>query len=159
MTTEVSQLRPEGIEAAAEFARSVGFDIRANDIDPNISLITQHEHEIIAAVLGVHNPGGACDLHVCLSKLDDPAQITSDLLDKALMKVCGAGVRRCQFSYHGTEDQPVDWPGAKWCAAEDEPAEKPSTVEQETESEDSTDVKVVTEQKVEADPESSAEAA
>ncbi len=156
MTTEVSQLRPEGIEAAAEFARSVGFDIRAKDIDQNISLITQLEHEIIAAVIGVHNPGGACDLHVCLGKLEDPAQVTSDLLDKALMKVCGSGVRRCQFSYHGTEDQPVDWPGAKWCASEDEHAEAPPAVEQVAEAEDVAEVETepdtVVEVEAEAEP-------
>jgi hypothetical protein len=74
---------------------------------------------IVAAILGLRSPGGACELHVCLGQVEDPGKLTGELLNKALMKVHGAGARRCQISHHGNETQPTDWPGPKWTGEKD----------------------------------------
>lgn len=114
MPIEVAQLRPEGVDAAIEFAKSTGCELQPQAIDPMVSLIAREDETIVAAVLGVHLTGGACELHVCLSKLDDPGTLTGELLNKALMKVHGSGTRRCQIHHHGPEDTPVNWLGEKW---------------------------------------------
>lgn len=114
MPTEISQLRPEGVPAAVEFAGTVDCKLEPKAIDPQVSLLAKDGDTIVAAILGVHSPGGACELHVCLGPVDDPGKLTGELLNKALMKVHGAGARRCQISHHGRDDLPTDWPGAQW---------------------------------------------
>lgn len=114
MPTEISQLRPEGMSAAVEFAASVGCQLEPAAVDPQISLLAKDGDTVTAVILGVRSPGGACELHVCLGQADDPGQLTGELLNKALMKVHGAGARRCQISHHGNETQPADWPSPLW---------------------------------------------
>lgn len=114
MPQDIAQLRPEGIDAAVAFAETVGFKLADQTLDPQVSLIVKDADDIIAAVLGVRTEGGACELHVCLGKVEDPGKLTGELLNKALMKVHGAGARRCQIHHHGREDLPTDWPAAQW---------------------------------------------
>ena len=118
MPIEVAQLRPEGVDAAIEFAKSAGCELEPQAIDPMVSLIASEDETIVASVLGVQVPGGACELHVCLSKLDDPGKLTGELLNKTLMKVHGAGTRRCQIHHHGPEETPANWLGEKWTGQE-----------------------------------------
>lgn len=114
MPTEISQLRPEGVPAAVEFAGTVQCKLEPKAVDPQVSLLARDGETIVAAILGVHSPGGACELHVCLGAVDDPGKLTGELLNKALMKVHGAGARRCQICHHGNEVLPTDWPGPRW---------------------------------------------
>ncbi len=114
MPIEVSQLRPKGVDDAIAFAKTVSCELEPLDVSPTVSLIAKEDDAIVAAVLGVHDTSGACLLHVCLGKLEDPGKTTGDLLNKALMKVHGEGVRRCQIKHHGHDDVASDWPGAKW---------------------------------------------
>ncbi len=127
MSAEISQLRPEGVPAAVEFAASVKCKLEPKAVDPQVSLLAKDGDTIVAAILGVQSPGGACELHVCLGTVDDPGKLTGELLNKALMKVHGAGTRRCQISHHGNETQPTDWPGPKWTGEKDPSAEAPAT--------------------------------
>lgn len=123
MPTEISQLRPEGVSAAVEFAASIDCQLEPKAVDPQVSLLAKDGDTIVAAILGVRSPGGACELHVCLGQVEDPGKLTGELLNKALMKVHGAGARRCQITHHGNETQPTDWPGQKWTGEGDPPAE------------------------------------
>lgn len=123
MPIDVSQLRPEGLDAAIDFAKTVGCELDPQDVDPMVSLIAKEDDAIVAVVLSTHVPGGACQMHVCLGKLDDPGKLTGELLNKTLMKVHGAGIRRCQISHHGAEETPAHWPGTKW-TGQDNPAEE-----------------------------------
>lgn len=123
MPTEISQLRPEGVSAAVEFAGAVDCKLDPKAVDPQVSLLAKDGDTIVAAILGVRSPGGACELHVCFGQIDDPGKLTGQLLNKALMKVHGAGARRCQITYHGSETQPTDWPGPKWTGENKPPAE------------------------------------
>jgi hypothetical protein len=125
MPTEISQLRPEGVQAAVEFAGSVGCQLDPKTVNPQVSLIVKDGDTLTAVVLGVHSPGGACELHVCLEQVDDSHKLTAELLNKALMKVHGAGVRRCQISHHGHDNQPVGWSGAKWTGEPEAQSETP----------------------------------
>lgn len=127
MSAEISQLRPEGVPTAVAFAASVACKLEPTAVDPQISLLAKEGETVVAAILGVQSPGGACELHVCLGPVEDPGKLTGELLNKALMKVHGAGARRCQISYHGNETQPTDWPGPKWTGVKDPPAEAPAT--------------------------------
>ena len=135
MPTDISQLRPEGVEAALAFAKTVNCELDHNDVDPLVSLIAKEGDAIVAVVLGRHDPGGACLLHVCLGKLDDPDALTGELLNKALMKVHGAGVRRCQITHHGPDQAPADWPGHHWIAPPGSTPAPGSTTGSEPESE------------------------
>ena len=127
MPTEISQLRPEGVPDAVEFAETVNCKLEPKAVDPQFSLLARDGDTIVAAILGVRSPGGACELHVCLGPVDDPGKLTGELLNKALMKVHGAGARRCQISHHGSETQPTDWPSPKWTGGKDPSAETPAT--------------------------------
>lgn len=118
MSIKIAQLRPEGVDAAIEFAKTVGCELNPQDVHSSISLIAREGETIVASVMGVHRPGGACELHVCLSKLDDPGKLTGELLNKTLMKVHGAGARRCQIHHHGPEETPANWLGEKWTGQE-----------------------------------------
>lgn len=127
MPTEISQLRPEGVPAAVEFAGTVNCKLEPKAVDPQFSLLARDGDTVVAAILGVRSPGGACELHVCLGQVDDPGKLTGELLNKALMKVHGAGARRCQITHHGNEALPADWPGPRWTGVKDPSAETPAT--------------------------------
>lgn len=114
MPVTISQLRPEGLQAAVEFAQTTGCTLEPDTVDPQVSLLARDDETIVAAVLGVRTAGRSCELNVCLGKIDDPDQLTGELINKALMKVHGAGIRRCRISHHGRDDLPADWPGANW---------------------------------------------
>ncbi len=114
MPVTISQLRPEGLQAAVDFAKSIGCTLEPDTIDPQVSLLAKDGETIVAAVIGMHAAGRSCELNVCLSKIDEPDQLTSELVNKALMKVHGAGIRRCRISHHGRDDLPADWPSANW---------------------------------------------
>ena len=127
MPTEISQLRPEGVPAAVEFAETVNCKLEPKAVDPQFSLLARDGDTIVAGILGVRSPGGACELHVCLGPVDDPGKLTGELLNKALMKVHGTGARRCQITHHGNETLPADWPSPKWTGVKDPSAETPAT--------------------------------
>jgi len=135
MPMDTSQLRPEGVQAAIDFAKSAGCELEADTVDPQVSLISKDGDTIVATILGVHSPGGACELHACFGKAEGSDGIASDLVNKALMKVHGAGHRRCQISYHGPDETPADWPGAKWTGeapAQSEPQPETNAHDEET---------------------------
>jgi hypothetical protein len=119
MPTDISQLRPEGLQAAVQFASTTGCTIEPDTVDPQVSLLARDGETIVAAVLGVHAVGRSCELNVCISKIDDPDQLTGELVNKALMKVHGAGIRRCRINHHGRDDLPADWPNTQWTGLDD----------------------------------------
>jgi len=114
MPVEISQLRPEGLQAAVDFAKTAGFECDADKIDTGVSLIAKEGETLVAVVLGVHKSGPSFSLEVCLDKAEDPDTLTRELIGKALMKVKGAGIRRCQINYHGPDTVSTDWPSANW---------------------------------------------
>ena len=122
MPTEVSQLRPEGVGAAIDFAKTAGLECGADAVDTGVSLIAREGEAVVAVVLGVHKSGPSFSLEVCMGKAEDPAALTQELIDKALMKVKGAGVRRCQINYHGPDTVSDDWPSANWIGESDSDA-------------------------------------
>jgi len=119
MPVEISQLRPEGLQAAIDFAKGAGFECDAKTVDTGVSLIAKEGETPVAVVLGVHTSGSSFSLEVCLGKVDDPAAITQELIDKVLMKVKGAGLRRCQINYHGPDAVSSSWPDANWIGQAD----------------------------------------
>lgn len=123
MPVTISQLRPEGLQAAVEFAQTTGCTLEPDAVDTQVSLIARDGEAIVAAVLGIRAAGRSCELNVCLGKIDDPDQLTGELINKALMKVHGAGIRRCRISHHGRDDLPADWPGANWTGQDEAEAE------------------------------------
>lgn len=123
MPIDISQLRPEGVDDAIAFAKTVNCKLNHDDVDPMVSLIAKAGDTTVAVVLGEQTASGACLLHVCLSRLDEPGQLTGDLLNKALMKVHGAGVRRCQITHHGQDQAPADFPASQWTAHNDDDAD------------------------------------
>jgi hypothetical protein len=114
MPLEISQLRPEGLPAAVDFAKAAGFECEADAVEPGVSLVARDGEAIVAAALGIRQAGSSFSLEVCLGKVENPASLTQELIDKALMKAKGAGVRRCQINYHGPDAVSSDWPGANW---------------------------------------------
>ncbi len=114
MPVTISQLRPEGLQVAIDFAKTTGCTPEPDAIDPQVSLLALDGEAIVAAVLGSLGAGRSCRLDVCIGKIDDPDQLTGELVNKALMKVHGAGIRRCRINHHGREDLPADWPSANW---------------------------------------------
>ncbi len=119
----VTQLRPDELEAVLEFAKSTGCTLEAGDVDTHVSLLAKDGDTIVAAVLGLCSSGRSCELNVCLGKADASAEsaepgatgvLTGELINKALMKVHGAGIRRCRINHHGQEEIPSNWPSAPW---------------------------------------------
>jgi len=123
MPVTISQLRPEGLQDVVEFAKTVGCTLGPDTVDPQVSLVARDGETIVAAVLGMHAAGRSCELNVCLSKTDQPDQLTGELVNKALMKVHGEGIRRCRISHHGRDDLPDDWPSANWTEQNDTQAQ------------------------------------
>lgn len=123
MPVTISQLRPEGLQAAVEFAQTTGCTLEPDAVDTQVSLLARDGEAIVAAVLGIRAAGRSCELNVCLGKIDNPDQLTGELINKALMKVHGAGIRRCRISHHGRDDLPADWPGANWTGQDEAEAE------------------------------------
>lgn len=136
MPATISQVRPEELQAAIDFAKTIGLDVEAGLVDPQISLLARDGETIIAAVLGVVHAGKSCDIQVCLSNLDSPGPLMRELIDKALMKVRGLGIRRCQINHHGPDAAPLDWPSANWTGEVDQnktPNTEPSPPKPESE--------------------------
>lgn len=135
MPMDLSQVRPEGVVVAVDFARTCGCELDAKAVDPQVSLIaTDPQEQIVAAILGVRTVGGACQLHVCLSRVEDAGPLAGELINKSLMKVHGAGIRRCQIRYHGPDETPAHWPGEKWIGQDEAKAE--AVAEPETQAQD-----------------------
>ncbi|GAB4191013.1 MAG: hypothetical protein Kow00105_05170 [Phycisphaeraceae bacterium] len=137
MAVEVQQLRPEGLPDLIEFAGSVDCPLQAEAVDPRISLVAREGDDIVAAVLGVKQPGTACELHVCLKPGEHDDTLTAELLNKALMKVHSLHLRRCQIFHHGPEQPPAGWPAPRWIGEEPEEADtaQPQTPEKKPEAE------------------------
>jgi len=123
----VTQLRPEEIEAVIEFAKSTGCTLESESVDTHVSLLAKDGGTIVAAVLGQCSKGRSCELNVCLGKAavaeqaeeaqgaaDSTGGLAGELINKALMKVHGAGIRRCRINHHGGEGVPSNWPSAPW---------------------------------------------
>ncbi len=128
MTILVTQLRPEELDAVLEFAKTTGCELKPADVNTRVSLLAKDGDTIVAAVLGLESSGRSCELNVCLGKTgaDVGADATSDsgalageLINKALMKVHGAGIRRCRINHHGDADPPSNWPSATWTGQDD----------------------------------------
>jgi hypothetical protein len=132
MPVTISQIRPEGLQAAVDFAKTTGCTAEPDTVDPQVSLIAQDGETIIAAVLSVRTAGRSCELNVCLSKVDDVDQLIGELINKALMKVNGAGIRRCRISHHGLDNLPSHWPSANWTDQDDATAEAEAEPEPES---------------------------
>lgn len=120
----VTQLRPEEKEAVLEFAKSTGCTLESEGVDTHVSLLAKDGDTIVAAVLGHCSTERSCELNVCLGK-DEGAEtqaagaLTGELVNKALMKVHGAGIRRCRINHHGQGDAPSNWPSAPWTGQSD----------------------------------------
>ncbi len=137
MAVTISQLRPEGLQAAIDFVKTTGCMLEPDTVDPQVSLIACDGETIVAAVLGAYAAGRSCELNICLGKIDEPDQLTGELINKALMKVNGAGVRRCRISHHGRDDLPAEWPIANW--TDQNQADAQSVAGAQAKAEDDTD--------------------
>jgi hypothetical protein len=122
MPVTISQLRPEGLQDAIEFAKTTGCTVEPEGVDTHVSLVAHDGETIVAAVLGLCQEGRSCELNICLGKFDEPDKLTGDLINKALMKVHGAGIRRCRINHHGRDDLPADWPNTQWTGQDDSEA-------------------------------------
>lgn len=128
MPFNITQLRPEELESVLEFAKTTGCTLESKSVDTHVSLLAKDGDTIVAAVLGLVSSGRSCELNVCLGKTDADAQeqasadsgaLAGDLINKVLMKVHGAGIRRCRINHHGDTATPSNWPSSPWTGQDD----------------------------------------
>lgn len=124
----VTQLRPEELDTVLEFAKSTGCTLESESVDTHVSLLAKDGETIVAAVLGLCSSGRTCELNVCLGKTEskgeaeasaDDGAMVGELINKALMKVHGAGIRRCRINHHGPDEKPTNWPSSPWTGQSD----------------------------------------
>ncbi len=132
MPVVISQLRPEELQSAVDFAKTVGCDAKAESVDPQVSLLARDGETIVAAVLGIKMPSKSCEIRVCFGNTESHDGLMRDLIDKALMKVNGQGIRRCQINQHGNTSPEGDWPAANWIGDPDASAKPDVSVETDT---------------------------
>ena len=128
MAILVTQLRPEELASVIDFAKTSGCTMESEDVDTHVSLLAKDGDTIVAAVLGLASSGRTCELNVCMGKTDAEAKdevsaesgaLAGELINKALMKVHGAGIRRCRINHHGDSGTPSNWPSSPWTGQED----------------------------------------
>ena len=136
MSLAIQELRPESLSEAVEFARQQGSEVDGGRIVPALSLVAVEDAALVAAALCVEQKNGRHRMEIGIDSPERRCELNRTLVDKALMKLASAGIRKFDIRTNGTEAQREFWHAVSWIdqtLAADEPTAEPSTAADEAE--------------------------
>lgn len=114
MPIAIQELRPESLDDAVAFAKARGSHVGDGRTVAALSLVAIDGGELVAAALCVEQPGSRHRLEVGIAAPESHGDLHRGLIDKALMKLASAGVRKFDIRINGSKEQREFWQAVSW---------------------------------------------
>lgn len=114
VSASVNELRPQFASAARDFAKACGCDVGTGRLIPALSLIVAAGDTTTAVALCFEQANRRHRLEVGVRDAAEQAKLHRTLVDKALMKLSAAGVRKFDIKTNGEAESSDFWLAVSW---------------------------------------------
>ena len=114
MSITINELRPDQLNDALEFAARCGSEVGRGRAVAALSLRAVEDEQTLATAVCFEQPNHRHRVEVSLQDLAGQAELHRALVDKALMKLAAAGVRKFDIVTNGAAEQRDFWQAVSW---------------------------------------------